>query len=94
MRKPPRHTFDPTTIEIIYGLEPVFEPGASEARELTACVAVQCPHCSETFETVADLSAGGFNYVEDCQVCCRPIELTGVVDDAGALTELRIDRAG
>jgi hypothetical protein len=32
-----------------------------------------------------DLSAGSFRYVEDCQVCCQPIELAGEVDEDGGL---------
>jgi len=51
----------------------------------TEFVAVQCPFCGESFETAVDPSAGSFRYVEDCQVCCQPIELTGDVDDDGAL---------
>lgn len=36
---------------------------------------VHCPYCGEAFETVVDLSAGSAAYVEDCAICCRPIEL-------------------
>lgn len=33
----------------------------------------QCAGCGEWNETVVDQSAGSSqNYVEDCQVCCRP----------------------
>lgn len=33
----------------------------------------QCAGCGEWNETVVDPSAGSSqNYVEDCQVCCRP----------------------
>jgi len=33
----------------------------------------QCAGCGEWNETVADPSAGTKqNYVEDCQVCCKP----------------------
>lgn len=32
-----------------------------------------CPYCGEYFETSIDLSGGEQQYVEDCQVCCRPI---------------------
>ena len=38
-------------------------------------VEISCPWCGETFETTADCSAGDQDYVEDCPVCCRPIEL-------------------
>lgn len=80
----PRDPLDSKTIDDLYGLEPVFEPGAGSCG-LTQFVAVQCPYCGEQFETAVDLSAGSFRYVEDCQVCCQPIELAGEVDDAGAL---------
>ncbi|CRM54340.1 CPXCG motif-containing cysteine-rich protein [Pseudomonas fluorescens] len=32
-----------------------------------------CPYCGETVETTVDLSGGDQTYIEDCQVCCRPI---------------------
>jgi transcription elongation factor Elf1 len=36
---------------------------------------VDCPYCGESIEVSVDLSAGDQSYVEDCQVCCRPIEM-------------------
>jgi hypothetical protein len=34
---------------------------------------VTCPYCGESVEISVDLSAGRRqNYIEDCQVCCRP----------------------
>lgn len=36
---------------------------------------VQCPYCGETIALAVDDSAGEQRYVEDCQVCCRPIEV-------------------
>ncbi|SDU82644.1 CPXCG motif-containing cysteine-rich protein [Pseudomonas mucidolens] len=32
-----------------------------------------CPYCGELAEAVLDLSAGDQDYIEDCPVCCRPI---------------------
>lgn len=32
-----------------------------------------CPYCGEEVETTVDLSGGDQEYIEDCQVCCRPI---------------------
>jgi Cysteine-rich CPXCG len=69
----------------MYGLEPVFEPGEAQSDGSTPLVRVQCPWCGESFDTTADVSAGSFQYIEDCQVCCRPIELTGTVNDEGGL---------
>jgi hypothetical protein len=71
-------------IDALYGLEPVFEPGGEPSQGLTAFVTVQCPYCGESFETAVDGSAGPFRYVEDCHVCCQPIELAGEFDDDGA----------
>jgi hypothetical protein len=36
---------------------------------------IRCPFCGERFEALVDASAGSADYVEDCPVCCRPIEL-------------------
>ena len=35
-----------------------------------------CPYCGETVETTVDLSGGDQTYIEDCQVCCRPISFS------------------
>ena len=52
---------------------------------------VQCPYCGETIEILVDDSAGEQRYIEDCQVCCRPITIAVSVDEDGAL---RVDVAG
>ena len=93
MTKKPREPLNPQAIDALYGLEPVFEPGGPELFQSSEFVAIQCPYCGERFETAVDLSAGSFSYVEDCQVCCQPIELVGDVDDAGALAGVAANRA-
>ena len=35
-----------------------------------------CPHCGERISMVLDLSAGYQRYIEDCEVCCNPVEIT------------------
>lgn len=55
-------------------------------------VRLRCPHCGERFETLADTSGGDADYVEDCPVCCRPIELHLRLDDDGGLDSLDTDR--
>lgn len=82
---------DPQAIDEIYGLEPVFEPGAGSG-EPTRLITVQCPFCGESIDTVMDLSAGSFRYIEDCQVCCQPIELAGEVDEGGELVSVMVER--
>jgi hypothetical protein len=48
-------------------------------------VNIHCPYCGEGFETSVDCSAGSQNYIEDCAICCRPIELRIRVHADGAL---------
>lgn len=50
---------------------------------MTETVAIHCPYCGESYETVVDPSAGSQRYVEDCAVCCKPIEVTLRVADDG-----------
>ena len=45
---------------------------------------IDCPYCGERIELDIDTSAGSQDYIEDCQVCCRPIHLLLTVDEAGA----------
>ncbi len=46
---------------------------------------IDCPYCGEQFETSIDCSAGGQQYIEDCPVCCQPIEMKTDVDPDGNL---------
>ena len=34
---------------------------------------VTCPYCGETISVLIDESIEEQSYIEDCQVCCRPI---------------------
>ena len=36
----------------------------------------QCPYCWEAVSMLLDPSVGKQTYVEDCEVCCHPIEVT------------------
>ena len=48
-------------------------------------VVIPCPYCGEAFETQVDTSAGSQRYVEDCAICCRPIEIGLHVGEDGEL---------
>lgn len=41
---------------------------------------IDCPYCGEPLTILVDASAGDQHYVEDCQVCCRPIEISFMTD--------------
>lgn len=43
---------------------------------------IACPYCGETIEVAVDTSAGSQTYIEDCQVCCRPIVMRLTVDES------------
>ncbi|MCJ7557644.1 MAG: CPXCG motif-containing cysteine-rich protein [Gammaproteobacteria bacterium] len=44
---------------------------------------VQCPYCGEIIEILIDCSESQQDYIEDCQVCCRPIVFNVTVDQEG-----------
>ncbi len=35
-----------------------------------------CPYCGEKITLLVDCSQPEQTYVEDCEVCCRPIQVT------------------
>lgn len=49
----------------------------------TQLVDSDCPYCGEPIQLVIDCSIEEQEYVEDCQVCCRPILVQAVVDGDG-----------
>lgn len=85
---------DDAVIDELYGLEPVYEPDAADRarRFTTEFVPIVCPYCWERYETQVDLSAGSATSIEDCQVCCRPIELSCEIDEAGRLLSVKPER--
>jgi transcription elongation factor Elf1 len=34
---------------------------------------ISCPYCGETIDVVIEILDDSQEYIEDCQVCCRPI---------------------
>jgi len=45
-----------------------------------------CPACGAPISIVLDLSVDSQEFIEDCEVCCRPLEIAYTVED-GAVTE-------
>jgi hypothetical protein len=79
-------------IDALYGLEPVLEPGTGGAVEAESFVRVQCPWCGERLDVRADVTAGEREYIDDCEVCCRPMELSVELEESGALRRLNVRR--
>lgn len=41
----------------------------------------QCPHCWEEISMILDVSVPSQTYIEDCEVCCNPIEVSTHFED-------------
>ena len=49
------------------------ESDAGESEDLEGAALVTCPYCGEQVEITLDPGGGSVQeYVEDCEVCCRP----------------------
>lgn len=94
MSPPEKPKLTEAEIDEIYGLEPAIgaELPAAGGGARPEFVVVHCPYCGEGFETSADASAGPCKYVEDCQVCCQPIEMELKVDENGDFDRLVVRR--
>jgi len=40
----------------------------------------QCPYCWEEISMILDASIRSQTYIEDCEVCCNPIEVAPVFE--------------
>lgn len=47
-------------------------------------VSSQCPYCWEEITLLVDGSIENQEYIEDCEVCCRPIDFSVEVDEQGS----------
>ncbi|MEP2773977.1 MAG: CPXCG motif-containing cysteine-rich protein [Fulvivirga sp.] len=45
-----------------------------------------CPYCSAQISMLLDISVPQQRYIEDCEVCCNPIEISFTVE-GGEVTE-------
>ena len=53
----------------------------------------KCPYCLEKISMLLDLSAEGEQiYIEDCEVCCNPIQIQFSAQD-GKLRGFNFDKA-
>ena len=46
-------------------------------------VGIGCPYCGEAIELLVDCSVQKQSYIEDCEVCCRPIDIDVTLDEHG-----------
>jgi hypothetical protein len=48
-----------------------------------------CPYCGEPVGLVIDCTLSRQEFVEDCQVCCRPIQFVVSIDNRGEIETLQ-----
>lgn len=53
---------------------------------------IRCPFCAESMTVLLDLSAGNQSYIEDCQVCCQPMQISFESGEE-CLSNLQVDCA-
>ena len=47
--------------------------------------AIACPYCGESITILVDGSVEQQQYIEDCEVCCRPMEILVTIGAGGAV---------
>ena len=48
---------------------------------------LQCPYCRQAITVLLDTGVDGFSeIVDDCEVCCRPIEIAYYIEDGEVTT--------
>ncbi len=51
---------------------------------------IGCPYCGELITILVDGSVEEQQYIEDCQVCCKPIDIRVIISANGScLVEAR-----
>ena len=59
-------------------------------RALSSSIDLTCPFCGSLDSIAIDEGGGAHQtYIEDCAVCCRPIEIAVEVGDDGELVAVR-----
>ena len=48
-------------------------------------VDIYCPYCGEGITALLNPEEEGSDYIEDCEVCCRPIEFHLLDDGTGGI---------
>ena len=53
---------------------------------------VGCPYCGEEFVALIDLSSGSNSYIEDYEICCRPIKFQLECAETGEISNITLWR--
>lgn len=62
-----------------------FDPDEFRVEEFTPkafkWAEVECPYCGESFDVRVSTGEEGQSMVQNCQVCCKPVQLSVEVDE-------------
>jgi len=47
---------------------------------------IQCPYCGQSFALVVDTSSRTQRFTTDCEVCCRPFEVSAECEPGEVLS--------
>lgn len=45
-----------------------------------------CPYCGEQISIIIDVSVPQQQYIEDCEVCCNPIQITYEIEGENVIS--------
>lgn len=51
----------------------------------------QCPYCWEHISVLLDPSIKEASFIEDCEVCCNPLEIIAIFNN-GALVTFKVEQ--
>ena len=51
--------------------------------KISEIVETICPYCGEVIQLLVDCSVPYQEYIEDCQVCCKPMQIQANADGEG-----------
>lgn len=54
-------------------------------------VTTSCPYCAQNISFLVEELYGGQSYIEDCEVCCQPIQITYQTVD-GEISSFHVER--
>jgi hypothetical protein len=52
-----------------------------------------CPYCWQSITMLLDTSIRQQTYIEDCEICCNPIEIHYEIDRDGFIAHFNAERA-
>jgi hypothetical protein len=53
---------------------------------------VECPCCGARFTALVDASEGDCEYIQDCEICCRPLRFVLRLQPGSAGPDLQVLR--